>query len=60
MYLDEERVIDFCEYVAFGHDTLRLLLFLDVFLLHGFESVELSGGVLAGQDDFGIGALADD
>jgi hypothetical protein len=57
--LDEEGVVDFGEDVAFRHDSLALLLLLDVLFLHGLEGVELPVRPLPHQHHLRVRALPD-
>ena len=59
VYPYEERVVDLGEDVSFHHDSLDLVLLLDVLLLHGLDGVELTVVLLAHQDHLGVGTLAD-
>lgn len=60
MYLDEEGMVDLSQNIPLHHDSFNLILFLDIFLLHRLDSEELSGLLVADQDDLCVGALADD
>ena len=52
-------MVNFGEDGFFGHDVLLLVLFDDVFLLEHFECIQFVIGLVADEDDFGVGAFAD-
>ena len=53
-------MIDLGQNLALHHHPFHLVLLLNVFFLHRFDSVKLSSVLASHEDDLGIGALSDD
>lgn len=60
MDFDEEGMVDAYKNVPFSHNSFDLFLFLNVFLLHRFESKKLACFFVANKGDLCEGALSDD
>ena len=58
MKLDQERMINFREDGFLCHDVLLLVLFDDVLFLKHLEGIKFVVGLVADEDDFGVGAFA--
>lgn len=57
---NQKRMVDLGQDVSFHHHSLDLVLFLDVFLFHRLDGVELAVVLLADEYHLCVGTLADD